>query len=208
MPKVSLYNAQGEKSGQIDLKETIFGVTPKAELVHQVYVALRGREREPWAHTKTRGEVSGGGKKPWKQKGTGRARQGSIRSPLWVGGGIVFGPRKDRNYAQKINKKMGKKAVSMCLSDKVKGDVFVAVDALPEGGTAKAFVVFRAKLPGADKNTLLIVSERDEQLLRATRNLKKLDVRRAMDVNVVDLLHHSYIVASQSAIAVLEDRLG
>lgn len=208
MPKVSLYNAQGEKSGQVDLKETVFGVTPKAELVHQVYVALRGREREPWAHTKTRGEVSGGGKKPWKQKGTGRARQGSIRSPLWVGGGIVFGPRNDRNYAQKINKKMGKKAVCMCLSDKVKGEVFVAVDALPEGGNTKAFAAFRATLPGAGKNTLLIVPERDENLLRATRNLKRLDVRRAMDVNVIDLLHHSYVVALQSAIAVLEDRLG
>src|SRR3989344_3523977 len=100
-----IYNSKGEQSGKISLPETIFGVAWNADLVHQVITSMMSNAREPIAHTKTRGEVRGGGKKPWQQKGLGRARHGSIRSPIWVGGGITHGPRNDENFSRKINKK-------------------------------------------------------------------------------------------------------
>ena len=102
MAKISVYNQEGKTLESIEVLDAVFGVTPKTSVVHQVYVALLANLRRPWAHTKDRGDVSGGGKKPWKQKGTGRARHGSIRSPIWKGGGVTFGPLSVRNYKQKI----------------------------------------------------------------------------------------------------------
>lgn len=118
MATFPIYNVTGEKNGTIELSDRVFAVAPKMPLIHQVYEAIRANAREPWADTKDRGEVRGGGKKPWKQKGTGRARHGSTRSPIWRGGGITFGPLSIRNYKQKINQKMNQQAVRMCLSDK------------------------------------------------------------------------------------------
>ncbi|OHA54733.1 MAG: 50S ribosomal protein L4, partial [Candidatus Terrybacteria bacterium RIFCSPLOWO2_02_42_20] len=105
-----LYNQKAEEAGKIDLPETVFNLPWNSDLVHQVVTAMQANLRSPWAHTKTRGEVSGGGKKPWRQKGLGKARHGSIRSPIWVGGGIAHGPRKDKDYSVKINAKAKKKA--------------------------------------------------------------------------------------------------
>lgn len=128
MPKATVYNQEGAIVGSQDLSEEIFGVKPKMAVIHQVVTAMMANRRQVLAHTKDRGEVRGGGKKPWRQKGTGRARHGSIRSPLWVGGGVTFGPTKERNFKKKINDKMRRKAIFMCLSDRVADKKLILLD--------------------------------------------------------------------------------
>jgi large subunit ribosomal protein L4 len=208
MAKVALYNNQGKESGSLDLNDDVFGVKSKMAVIHQVYNALMSNLREPWAHSKNKGEVRGGGKKPWRQKGTGRARHGSIRSPIWRGGGVTFGPLNTRNYKQKINKKMNKQAVRMCLSDKILESKFFAIeDLINEDGKTKSMAKLRLALPGSGRTTLLLVSKQDEMLKRSTRNLPKFNLQLASDVNVVDLLHNQYVFATKSAIEALENRL-
>jgi len=207
MAKVIVYNIEGKEGESVDLNDGVFGVKSKMAVIHQVYNALMANAREPWAHSKDKSEVSGGGKKPWKQKGTGRARHGSIRSPIWRGGGVTFGPLKERNYKQKINKKMNRQAVRMCLSDKVKEKKFAVLDNLTSDGKTKAMAELRLKLPGLGKTALWLLPKKDDMLKRSTGNLEKLDLQLASDVNVVDLLHHQYIFATKEAVEVLEKRL-
>lgn len=207
MAKIAIYNAKGKKDGDMELNDAVFGVKPKQSVVHQVFVALMGNQRQPWAHTKDKSEVRGGGRKPWKQKGTGRARHGSIRSPLWTGGGVTFGPLNVRNYKQKINKKMNRTAVRMCLSDKVNEEKFFVVSELPEDGKTATAVALRQELPGYGKTTLVLTAGKNENMLRAAKNLDNFDVQLAQDVNVKDLLNHQYIIASKAAVEVLEKRL-
>ncbi len=129
MIKLDIYNQKGEKTGSVELSEKVFGVKINDNLVHQAVVAQRANTRQVLAHTKGRAEVRGGGRKPWRQKGTGRARAGSSRSPIWIGGGITFGPTKERNFKKDINKKMKQKAVLMAISDRVKNNaMFVFED--------------------------------------------------------------------------------
>ena len=206
MSQIAVYNSGGEKIKDLDVQDLVFNVAVKEEVVHQVYTALRANSRVQWAHVKDKGDVRGGGRKPWKQKGTGRARHGSIRSPLWRGGGVTFGPASDRNYGQKINKKMNQLAVRMCLSDKVQHDTVLAVDGL-EADKTKKFVDMRKHLPGAGKSTLLIVAGARETLRRVVRNVPHITTVRAIDVNVVDLLHHQYIITDEAGLRVLEKRL-
>ena len=130
MSKVNIYNQKAETVGELELDAKVFAVKPNEALVHQAVVAQLANERQVLAHTKDRSEVRGGGKKPWRQKGTGRARQGSIRSPQWIGGGIVFGPLKTRNFSLKINKKMKQKAMFMALSDKLASNDLIVLDNL------------------------------------------------------------------------------
>lgn len=207
MTKLVVYNLTGEKVKDIEVNESVFGVPSKKEVVHQVYVAMQANVRQPWADTKDRGEVRGGGRKPWKQKGTGRARHGSIRSPIWSGGGITFGPLSIRNYTQKINKKVKRQAVVMCLSDKVAEQKMFALESMDLNGKTKDIAQLYAKLPGAGRNTLMLVDGANEMLIRAVRNIKKIDVMQAKDVSVVDLMHHQYVVIDEKALAVLEQRL-
>lgn len=205
--KVPVYNQAGGADGSVELNEAVFGVKPKASLIHQVYVALSANARQPWAHTKDKGDVRGGGRKPWKQKGTGRARHGSIRSPLWRGGGITFGPLNIRNYKQKINKKMNQQAVRMCLSDKVSDHKLVVVESLPADGRTKTLVALRQVLPGSGKRTMVLTEDNNELVRRASRNLAALDWQCAAGVNVVDLMHHQYVIITKSGIKILENRL-
>lgn len=207
MAKVALYNLKGKEEGTVDLNDVVFGVKSKMAVIHQVYTAIMANAREPWAHTKNKGEVRGGGKKPWKQKGTGRARHGSIRSPIWKGGGVTFGPLKYRNYKQKINKKMNQQAVRMCLSDKILADKLVVLEDLTSDGKTKAMVALRDALPGNKKTILWLIPKTNEMIKRATRNIPKLEVQLASDVNVVDLLHHQYVVVTKPAVEILEKRL-
>ncbi|MBU4482340.1 50S ribosomal protein L4, partial [Patescibacteria group bacterium] len=130
MKKYLVYNSSGERIKEIELNSKIFGIEIKNSVVHQVAVAQMANSRVAIAHTKDRSEVRGGGVKPWKQKGTGRARHGSTRSPIWVGGGVTFGPTKDRNFSKKVNKKQKTKALFMCLSDKANNDLFILLDEL------------------------------------------------------------------------------
>jgi len=207
MAKVAIYNDRGKENGSLELDDNIFGLKSKMAVIHQVYLALMANAREPWAHAIDKSEVSGGGKKPWKQKGTGRARHGSIRSPIWRGGGATFGPLNTRNYKQKINKKTKKTAVKMCLSDKVQTSKFIVLENLVVDGKTKAMATLRAALPGLGKTTLLLASKNDEALKRAVNNIPKLDIQTASDVNVIDLLHHQYIITTKDGVKELENRL-
>ena len=207
MLKVPLYNHEGKVTEDVSLNELIFGQAANVALVHQVFTALRANQRQSWAHTKDRSEVRGGGKKPWKQKGTGRARHGSIRSPIWSGGGITFGPRTERNYKQKINKKMNRQAVRVCLSDKVQHEQFVLVDQFPADEKTKTFATLRASLPGQGRSTLLVVSGAEQGMLKVSRNVPRVTQQRAEDVNVIDLINHQYVLVSTAALHILEQRL-
>ena len=207
MLKVQVYNAAGEATGSIELPGAVFAVKPKPAVIHQVYVAQMANSRETWGHTKQRGEVRGGGKKPWKQKGTGRARHGSIRSPIWRGGGVVFGPRNTRQYAQKVNQKMKQLAVRMCLSDKVTNNVLVVVESFPTDGKTKVIAALRRALPGVGKSVLMLPAVATPEILRATRNLPRVAVERASDVSVADLLHHQYLLTTRDGIETLVKRL-
>jgi len=208
MAKIKLYNSAGKETTDLELDKSVFGVEIKSSVVHQVYNAIMANARQAWAHSKDKSEIRGGGRKPWKQKGTGRARHGSIRSPLWVGGGVTFGPLKTRNYKQKINQKMNQAAVRMCLTDKVKEKKLVVLEELVGDGKVKTMADLRKTLPGFGRTTLLLAEKNDEKLNLATRNIIKLDMQRAIDVNVVDLLHHQYIITTKKGIEILTKRLG
>jgi large subunit ribosomal protein L4 len=207
MPKVAVYNIKGEQAGSQELSDDVFAATGGKTLVHQVYLALEANAREPWAHTKDRSEVRGGGRKPWKQKGTGRARHGSNRSPIWTGGGVTFGPLSERNFKQKINKKMNKKAVKLCLTGKVTEEKLVVLENVPATGKTKDMAALRKMLPGDGKTTLIVVEEVDDTAALALRNIPRVHMQRAHDVNVVDLLHHQYIIVTKSGVETLESRL-
>lgn len=206
--KIKVYNLTGKENGTIDLKEEVFGVKVKPEVVHEVFTALASNQREPWAHTKGRGDVRGGGKKPWKQKGTGRARQGSIRSPLWTGGGVTFGPLSERNYKLKINSKVRRAALKMCLSDRVANTaLFVLEDYNFADNKTKLFADLMKKLPVKQKSFLVLTPSKDVKVMRITSNLQKVDTMRAADLNVYDLLNHQAIIADKAAVAKLEETL-
>lgn len=206
MAQVKLYNVTGKEQGTIDLNDAVFGAKVNESLIHQVYVATRANARQPWAHAKDRSEVAGGGRKPWKQKGTGRARHGSIRSPLWRGGGATFGPLKTRNYAQKINKKMKSVAVKMCLTDKVSDAKLFVIDGFETEGKTKTLKNLKEAL-GVNRTTLVLTAGLNENVMQSASNIEKTDVKRAEDVNVLDLLNHQFIIMSKDAVATLETRL-
>ncbi len=206
MANIKTYNSKGEALGNIELNDSVFAVVPKNSVVHQVYSAMLANAREPWAESKGKGEIRGGGKKPWKQKGTGRARHGSIRSPLWRGGGVTFGPRNERNYKQKINKKMGQLATKMCLSDKVKAGKFIVLEDFVASGKTKEMADLRRALPGAGYPTLWLLPGKDEKMTMGLRSLKNVDYKKATDVSVVDLMHHRFVVLTKKGVAMIEKR--
>lgn len=206
MAKIDIYNQEtGEVVKKMDLNPKIFGVKPKEELVHQVLVILQANRRKVVAHTKTRSEVRGGGRKPWRQKGTGRARHGSIRSPLWVGGGVTFGPRKDRVYKKDINKKMKKKALFMVLTDKAESKNIVAIEDLKfEKIKTKQARAIIDKLPLMNRKTLVLAPSKDENILMSFRNIPKVEVMRANDINVLDLLNFEKLIIPVKSFEIIE----
>ncbi len=206
--KVKVYNLEGKEVKQIELNDAVFNVPVKSEVVHEVFVAQRNNARESWADTKNRGEVRGGGKKPWQQKGTGRARHGSIRSPIWKGGGVTFGPLSIRNYTTKINKKTRRLATRMCLSDKAQNGALWVVEnfSLKEPKT-KIFAALMKALPVKQKTFLVVTAGKDEAVIRATNNLRSLKTSRAEDLNVVELLSKQAILTSVDALKKIEEVL-
>jgi len=173
-------------------------------LVYQVVESMRANARAGTAHAKDRGAVSGGGKKPWAQKGTGRARHGSSRSPIWVGGGITFGPTNERNYSLKMNRKARRKALAMALSDKVVHNAFVAIDSLVLGDAkTKTVVSMLKKLPLVGKKTLVVLEPSNMAVVRATRNLPRVSTISANSLNVVDLLANDCVLTSKDAVEIL-----
>lgn len=213
--KVKVYNLEGKETGEMNLTDSVFGVKVKPEVVHGVYTAQNNNQREPWADTKNRGEVSGGGKKPWPQKGTGRARHGSIRSPIWKGGGVAFGPLSIRNYKEKINKKTKRLALKMCLSDRVKNGALIVVEDFNfSEPKTKLFAGFLKNLLAAQKQSeggptkaksfLLLTPGKNDTVLRMTKNLKSVKTVRAEDVNVMDLLVKSMVLTSKAGVETIE----
>lgn len=204
MPSVNIYNVEGKEIGKAELSDARFSVKPSSSLIHSVVVSQDANRRTTRASTKTRGEVAGGGKKPWRQKGTGRARQGSIRSPQWVGGGITFGPRKERNYSVKINKKAKRQALFMILSDRVAHDKMFVVDKFPTDKVKTAvFSGWMKKLPFGRK-TLVIVSGSNPELLRMVRNIKNVELIGVNALQVSNVIKYPSVVFEQAAVPAFE----
>ena len=202
---VAIYDQKGKPVGEQALTPAVFGVAVKPVVVHEAAVAQQANARPSLAHTKTRGEVRGGGKKPWRQKGTGRARHGSIRSPIWVGGGVTFGPRSERNFSVKINRRTRNLALRMTLSDKVADGMFLVLDSLtlPEYKTKSLLAVIGA-LPVKTRKTLLVLPVRDEKLTRSARNIPGIRTVNAASLSVMDILNAGRIVTSKEGVARIE----
>lgn len=211
--KVKVYNQTAALVKDLDLSASVFGLKANVDLLHQAIVTQEANERQVLAHTKDRSEVRGGGKKPWKQKGTGRARVGSSRSPIWIGGGVTFGPTKDCNFSKKLNKKMKQKAIMMALSDKIKQDSLVVIDNLEiKEFKTKDFVSllnsFEKEVLPVRRSLLVINSSKDKEVFYSGRNLKGVDIINPENINIVDLLSHRQVLISESGIKALEEQYG
>jgi len=218
--EAKIYNQEGKASGEIKLSENVFGLKWNADLVHQVVTGMQSNARSNTARTKGRGEVRGGGKKPWQQKGTGRARHGSRRSPIWKGGGVTHGPTNERNYNKKINKKMAGKALAVLLSEKFRTGGLVLVEALKfkEAKTKNASKTISAlakikgfeKLLYKNKSTIFLVfSKKDTTLEKTFRNLPQVEMGEARNLNPRDIATHRFIVMvpAKESVSVIEKRL-
>jgi len=203
--KAIVYNQEGKKVDEITLPKEIFDVKLNTDLLHQIVVSQMANKRQISAHTKDRSEVRGGGKKPWRQKGTGRARHGSIRSPLWKGGGITFGPRKDRIFEKDVPKKMRRKALLMVFSEKAKGDFLIILDKINiNNSKTKEFAKILKKLPCKESSCLIASPEYDKKLFLSARNIKKTNVMEARNLNVIDLMSSKYLLMEKDTIKTLE----
>lgn len=201
MSKVNIYNFKGEAVGAVDLAPEVFEVKPKIGLLHEVMVGMEANQRQVLAHAKTRGEVSGGGKKPWKQKGTGRARAGSSRSPLWRGGAVIFGPTKDRNFKVKINQKVKKLAMKMALSEKVAEKALILLESFGlEKPQTKIFSTIKNKLPLVGKKVLVIFPGDEKNMRLASRNVVGVRQAALQEISVLDLLKADSIITTKEAI--------
>lgn len=206
---INIYNKKAEEVGKLDLPEDKFGVKANNDLLHQVMVAQMSNERQVLAHTKTRGEVSGGGKKPWRQKGTGRARAGSNRSPIWIGGGVTFGPLKERNFKKDINRKMKRKAVYMVLSDRLQNGNLAALDEIKaDKFSTKAMDEMIAgfekkvwKSEAKEKRSLLVINSNNETEAKVSlRNLAGVKVINADNINILDLLKYKKLMVAKTVL--------
>ncbi len=221
---VKVYNQKGEETGKTALPKELFEVSFNSDLVHQVVVSQMGNRRQVSAHTKGRGDVRGGGRKPWRQKGTGRARAGSRRSPIWRGGGITFGPTNERNFKKIIPQKMRRKALFMVLSQKAKDSEIIILDKLKleKAKTKEAANIVRliranksinqirnskAKSSKTKKQEsfLIALPKMDENIIRAARNLPKATTILAKDLNCLDILSYKYLMLPKEAIKIIKD---
>ena len=204
MPKVDVYNIEGKKVSDVELKEEIFGIEPNEAIVHSVLVNYLANQRQGTQNTKTRAEVSGGGRKPWKQKGTGRARQGSIRAPQWIKGGIALGP-KPRSYKYRVNKKEKRLAIKSMLSSKVLENELVVVDKLSfKEIKTKNMVNALANLKVNEK-ALILLPEKDENVQKSARNIEGVKTSLVNTINVYDLLKYSKLIVTLDTVKKLEE---
>lgn len=206
MAKISVYDSEGKEVGKMDVSDAVFGLPKNDDLVHQVMVALDANQRQVLADTKNRGERAGSGIKPWRQKGTGRARVGSRRTPLWKKGGVVFGPTNDRNYKQKVNKKMNQKAIATVLSGKLRdGEMFVVDNfAFTDKKTKEAAgMIKNLSIKG---RTLIAFSGTEKDLRLASRNLAKAENILTAQLNVADMLRNKNLLMSKESVTYLEQK--
>ncbi|ASS76928.1 50S ribosomal protein L4 [Tumebacillus algifaecis] len=203
MPKVPVYNISGSQVGEIELSETVFGITPNQHVLHEAVVMQLASLRRGTHDVKNRSEVRGGGRKPWRQKGTGRARQGSIRSPQWVGGGTVFGPT-PRSYAYKLPKKVRRLALKSALATKVNANEIFVLDALTlDAPKTKDMVKLLNNLKVG--KALIVAGEQDANIALSARNIPGVKFVDATGINVLDLLHHDALVITKDAVAKVEE---
>lgn len=207
MPKVTIKNLSGKDVREESLSEVIFAHPSNDTLLHQVYVALVSNLRTAIAHTKDRSERAGTGKKPWKQKGTGRARAGAVRSPLWRKGGVTFGPTKDRNFSKKTTSQMRQKATMIALSEKLRSGKLIVVEnfTLSEQKTKAVAEAFQA-LSINGRSVVIAFEAGEKPVERAIRNIPRTNVTLTENLNVKDLLDHEYAVLSVASLPVLEKR--
>jgi len=215
-----IYNAAGKKTGMLTLPENIFGEPWNAALIHQVVTSMTDNARTPFAHAKGRGEVRGGGKKPWRQKGTGRARHGSIRSPIWKGGGVTHGPLKEKVYARAIPKKMRLKALTIALSKKLQDGEIIFVDTFgfetPKTATAAKTLKALAAIKGFEKISyrknaaLIALSDPTSATLKSFQNIGSVETKAVRDLNPVSILKYRYLVIEnpEAAVAIIASRVG
>lgn len=201
--KLPVYNLQGEVVKEIEFP---FNTSYNESLIHQVWRYYLAKTHYPWAHTKTRGEVRGGGKKPWPQKGTGRARHGSIRSPLWKGGGVTFGPRNEKIYEFKVPKKMRLNALKSALTKKAKdGEIKIIEDFLPIKPKTKEISNLLKKLN--IKSAVIGFCDQEKNLIKGTRNIEKVFGTEVRNLNLKDILCHKYLLLDINGLKILESRL-
>ena len=204
MPKIDVYNMEGKKVSDVELNDNVFGIEPNEAVVHSVLVNYLANQRQGTQSTKTRSEGSGGGRKPWRQKGTGRARQGSIRAPQWVKGGIALGPR-PRSYKYTVNKKERRLAIRSVLSSKVLENNLVVLDkAEMKEIKTQAMVKTLANLKVEGK-TLILLPERNENVQKSARNIKNVKTTLVNTINVYDLLKYNKLVVTLDAVKKLEE---
>jgi len=203
MIKTSLYNQEGKVVGEASLPEAIFGVKPNTNLMHEAVVAQMAASRVRYAHVKTRGEVRGGGKKPWAQKHTGQARHGSIRSPLWRKGGVTFGPTPDASYGKKINLKTKRLALYMALASKLQSKTLFILDDLKISTSKTKEMVKVLKNLGIEKTVLITLPEKDKNVYLASRNIPGTKTILVGSLSIVDILSSKYLLMPQAAIGVI-----
>jgi large subunit ribosomal protein L4 len=204
MPKIAMVDMAGKQVGDIELNEAVFGIEPNAHVMHAMVVNYLANQRQGTQSTLTRSEVSGGGKKPWRQKGTGRARQGSTRSPQWTHGGIALGP-KPRDYRYSLNRKVRRLAMKSAFSSKVLDNEMIVVDSIAVDEIKTKKIVEMLKALGADKKALIVLSEKDEAVIKSAGNIPGVQTALVNTLNVYDILNHDAFIVSKDAVAKIEE---
>ncbi len=204
MPKIDVYNIEGKKVSNIELADSVFGIEPNEKIVHSVLVNYLANQRQGTSNTKTRAEVAGGGRKPWKQKGTGRARQGSIRAPQWFKGGIALGP-KPRDYSYRLNKKERRLAIRSVLSSKVLENNLVVVDAMNFDAIKTKNMVSALNNLKVEGKTLIVLPEKNENVQKSARNIEDVKTSLVNTINVYDLLKYNKLILTVDAVKNLEE---
>ena len=204
MPNIDVYDIQGKKVSDVELKDEIFGIEPNEAVVHSVLVNFLANQRQGTQNTKTRAEVRGGGRKPWRQKGTGRARQGSIRAPQWIKGGIALGP-KPRSYKYRVNKKEKRLAIKSCLSSKVLEKELVVVDSLPFKEIKTKEMVKALNNLKVEGKTLILLPEKNETVQKSARNIEGVKTTLVNTINVYDLLKYKNLVITLDTVKKIEE---
>ena len=204
MPKINVYDINGKKVKELELNEAVFGIEPNEAVVHSVLINYLANQRQGTQSTKTRSEVSGGGRNPWRQKGTGRARQGSIRAPQWIKGGIALGP-KPRSYKYTVNKKERRLAIKSVLSSKVLENELVVVDSLPLKDIKTKEMVKALSNLKVEGKALLMLPEKNETVQKSARNIKGVKTTLVETINVYDLLKYNKLVVTEDTVKKLEE---
>src|SRR5690625_1591343 len=207
MPKVALFKQDGSQSGDVELNAAVFGIEPNTHVLQEALLMQRASMRQGNHAVKTRSYVRGGGRKPWKQKGTGRARQGSIRSPQWVGGGVVFGPT-PRSYSYKLPKKVRRLALKSALSTKVKDESIFVLDELAVDVPKTKEVIKLLDALKLDGKSLIVIKDKDSVLAKSAANLKNVKVLWASQINTLDLLNYDSLIVTKDAVETIEEVLG